>query len=140
METINNELNTVINNLRREKPKMKDAEMLTDSIMERISLKNKWSTPTFLLIVRTISSVAAMFLLGLFTFQQLKIEDFDNNYYSHKHNHKFIINSECFDKLNNNSTSFIELYSCYLKQNSLKNKRFQIYCQQLNNSDHENNN
>ena len=114
-------LDNILNQLRKQYPDLHNAQLLTSSIMKQVAQKNRHSKPTFLIWMRTISSAAAMFLLGLLTFQQFETEADANNYHS-KH------------------TNLIEIYSSYLRQNSIKNKKFQSFSQQLNKSDHENNN
>ncbi len=59
--------------LRQNKPETDNGSLLTDSIMEQIKLLNNKQTPTTQLVLRWVSSSAAIFLLGLFLFQQTNI-------------------------------------------------------------------
>jgi len=134
METSDNKLNIAINNLRRQKPKITDAEMLTDSIMEQITPKNKRSTPSFLLIVRAISSSAAVFLLGLFFFQQTNTTELNTSSPIAKVvEPKIEVRSECSQNANIKKPNMLEIYFCYMQSNSIKNQRLQSYYQQLKN-------
>ena len=133
-------LDNILNQLRKQHPDLHNAQLLTSSIMKQVAQKNRHSKPTFLIWMRTISSAAAMFLLGLLTFQQFETEADANNYHSFKIEHKISFHSKCILESKNKHTNLIEIYSSYLRQNSIKNKKFQSFSQQLNKSDHENNN
>jgi len=134
METLDNKFNITINNLRRQKPEMKDAEILTDSIMERITPKSKRSTPSFLLIVRTISSLAAIFLLGLFLYQQVNTTELNTSSpIATVVEPKIEVRSECLQNANIKKPNMLEIYFCYMQSNSIKNQRLQSYYQQLKN-------
>jgi len=134
MEINDNTLNIAINNLKRQKPEMTDAEMLTDSIMERITPKNKRKTPSFLLVIRTISSSAAVFLLGLFFFQQTNTTELYTNSPTAKVAElKIEVHSECLTKVNSKEKSVLDVYLCRSKTNSIKNQRFQSFYHQLRN-------
>jgi hypothetical protein len=140
MENTDIKFDNVIGNLRRQKPVITDSDLLTESILKQIKLKSDQSKPLFLIWVRTVSSAAAVLLLGLFAFQQTITETVVTNYRPHAFAFKISINPECIRYAKSKPTTLAEIYSCYLRQNSIKNKRYQSYCQQLNESGHENNN
>ena len=128
MEINDNTLNIAINNLKRQKPEIKDTEMLTDSIMERITPKNKRQTPSYLLIIRTISSSAAVFLLGLFFFQQTNSTELNTSSSTAKVAElKIEVHSECLTKANSKEKSVLAVYLCHIKMNSIKNQQFQSF-------------
>jgi len=134
MEINDNTLNIAINNLKRQNPEITDAEMLTDSIMERITPKMKMSTPSFLLIVRTISSSAAIFLLGLFIYQQVNTTELiTSSPVAAVAEPKIAVHSECLPKVNSKEKSVLEVYLCHIKTNSIKNQRFQSFYHQIRN-------
>jgi len=133
-------LDNVFSRLRRQKPLMTDSDLLTEIIMNQVAMKSSKSKPVFMVWMRTISSSAAVLLLGLLAFQQTETETVSANYSSRSVEYKLSINSECIRYSKSKSTNLAEIYSCYLRQNSIKNKRYQSYCQQLNKSGHENSN
>lgn len=134
METLDNKFNITINNLRRQKPKMKDAETLTDSIMERITPKSKRSTPSFLLIVRTISSSAAIFLLGLFLYQQVNTTELNTiSPIATVVEPKIEVRSECLQNVKSKEKNILGVYLCHIKMNSIKNQQFQSFYHQIRN-------
>lgn len=134
METLDNKFNITINNLRRQKPEMKDAEILTDSIMERITPKSKRSTPSFLLIVRTISSSAAIFLLGLFLYQQVNNTELNTiSPIATVVEPKIEVRSECLQNVKSKEKNILGVYLCHIKMNSIKNQQFQSFYHQIRN-------
>ena len=134
MEITDNKFDNIINNLRQQKPEIKDAETLTDSIMERLTQKSKRLTPSFLLIVRTVSSSAAVYLLGLFLFQQMDFTEPNKSTQTVQLvEPKLEVHTECMQNANTEKPNMLDIYFCYMKSNSIKNQRLQSYYQQLKN-------
>ena len=134
METNDNKFDITISNLRQQKPEIKDAETLTDSIMERLTQKSKRLTPSFLLIVRTVSSSAAVYLLGLFLFQQMDFTEPNKSTQTVQLvEPKLEVHTECMQNANTEKPNMLDIYFCYMKSNSIKNQRLQSYYQQLKN-------
>ena len=52
------------------KPELFNENELTENIMLKIELSARRSAPKFLILARTISGAAAIFLIGLYIFQQ----------------------------------------------------------------------
>jgi len=83
-----------------------------------------------LILIRTISSAAAVLLFGLYLFQQNEINAsylIQNS--AHLLDYKVNIDSSCIHVSEENRIQLIESYYCYLKQNSIKNKRIKNYYQ-----------
>jgi len=132
MEITDNKFDNIISNLRQQKPEIKDAETLTDSIMERLTPKSKRLTPSFLLIVRTVSSSAAVFLLGLFLYQQMDFtEPNKSTQTAQLVEPKLEIHTECMQNVNTKKPNMLEIYFCYIQSNSIKNHQLQSYYQRL---------
>jgi hypothetical protein len=130
----NKKYDQIIQHLRQQKPEMTDAEMLTDSIMERITPKMKMSTPSFLLIVRAISSSAAIFLLGLFLYQQVNTTELNTiSPIATVVEPKIEVRSECLQNAKSKEKNILEVYLCYIKMNSIKNQQFQSFYHQIRN-------
>jgi len=134
MEINDNTLNIAINNLKRQNPEITDAEMLTDSIMERITPKKKRQIPSYLLIIRTISSSAAVFLLGLFFVQQTTTTEINTiSPIAKVAVPKIEVRSECLQNVNPNEKNVLAVYLCHIKMNSIKNQQFQSFYHQIRN-------
>ena len=134
MENKDQKLDYIINQLRRQQPELYDAGLLTDNIMKQVAQRNHQSKPTFLIWVRAISSSAAVLLLGLFIFQQTNVSEITaDTTPTHLVEHNINIDFECAQNLNANKSNLLETYFCHMVSNSIKNKQFQSYYQQLNN-------
>ncbi len=117
--------------LRQNKPETDNGSLLTDSIMEQIKLLNNKQTPTTQLVLRWVSSSAAIFLLGLFLFQQTNIAKLNaSNPTAGIVNPKIEIYSECLQNSDANNKKMLEAYLCHIKTNSIKNQRFQSFYNQ----------
>lgn len=68
-----NDIDNILDNLKGQKPDVPNAEELTESIMANLpEMKQEKNTsktvPTWIVVLRTASSVAAILLIGLFVF------------------------------------------------------------------------
>jgi hypothetical protein len=134
MENTDKKLDQLLNSLSQTKPELKDAGLLTDSIMNEIRKKTLRTTPPLLIWIRMISSSAAIFLLGLFLFQQNEVQTVAyNNKSTAIIENKMNIDSLCMANINTKQTNLLETYYCYMQQNSIKNKQLQTRIQQLTN-------
>jgi hypothetical protein len=132
MENIDNKLDNLIGMLRQQNPELNKAELLTDSIMNQVGNKSHRSKLPVLIWVRTISSSAAVLLIGLFLYQQTEAESIASNYQpKHCIKNNINIDSICMQNLNENRTNLVETYRCHLQQNSIKNNQYKAYTQQL---------
>jgi len=130
----NTKLDNTINNLRLRKPKLHDATLLTDSIMKQVTLSSNPSKPTFLIWIRTISSSAAVLLLGLLIYQQTNVTEIEaDTAHTLLVEHNINIDSECIQNQDYSRTYLLKTYFCHMVSNSIKNQRLQSYYQQLNN-------
>ena len=134
MENKDQKLDYIISQLRRQQPELHDAGLLTDNIMKQVAQKSHQSKPTFLIWVQAISSSAAVLLLGLFIFQQTDASKVTaDTTPTHLVERNINIDFECAQNLNANKSNLLETYFCHMVSNSIKNKQFQSYYQQLNN-------
>ncbi len=130
MENTDLKIDRFINKLKALQPELHDAEALTVKIEAEISKTQDSLTPKLLIWIRTISSVAAVLLFGLYLFQQNEINATNLN-----HNSSYLleikvdIRSTCIQSLKDNRTNLLESYYCYLQQNSIENNRFEKYKQ-----------
>jgi hypothetical protein len=132
MKNTENKLDQLLDNLSRQKPELQDAGFLTDSIMNEIRKKTHRSTPPLLIWIRTISSSAAIFLSGLFLFQQNDaVATVSYNKSVPLIENNINIDSMCMTNLKNKQTNLMETYFCYMQQKSIKEKQLQLYIQQL---------
>ena len=111
MENKDMNLDNVFSRLRRQKPLMTDSDLLTEIIMNQVAMKSSKSKPAFMVWMRTISSSAAVLLLGLLAFQQTETETVSANYSSRSVEYKLSINSECIRYSKSKSTNLAEIYS-----------------------------
>lgn len=134
MEDIDDKLDNLIEILHHQNPQLNNAEMLTDSIMTEIGNKSRRFKPPVLIWLRTISSSAAVLLLGLFLYQQTRTESIASNYESkHWIENNINIDSICMQNINKNRTNLVETYRCHIQRNSIKNNQYKSYIQQLTN-------
>jgi hypothetical protein len=134
MDNNEDKLDKLLGKLRVIKPELIDAEVLTSSIVNGISEKSKKTTPQFLIWIRTISSAAAVLLLGLYLFQQTEVEASNLNQNSaHLLEFKVNIDSSCIQISEGKRIKMIESYYCYLQQNSIENNRIKNYKQLTHN-------
>lgn len=132
MKNTDIKLENLLNNLRQQQPQLHDAENVIDSIMTHIAQIPEKRKPKTLIWIRTISSVAAIFLLGLFISQQwnMEIEQSTSEpttwtYCSTN------IDSLCMQKLSDKHQNLVEAYYCHMQRNSEKNKIQKFIYQQI---------
>lgn len=134
MKKKEDKFNNLVKKLSRQKPELQGAELLTNSIMQQISIRSRHSKPKLLIWVRVISSSAALFLLGLFLFQQTGSDPIASTIKSNRlFENKLLIDPECIQLKDNNQINLLKTYYCYMKQNSIKNEQLKELRQQLTN-------
>lgn len=134
MKNLDDKFENLVEKLNRLKPELQDAELLTNSIMQQISTHSPQSKPKLLIWIRVISSSAAIFLLGLFLFQQTGTDPIASTIKpKHLFENKLFIEPECIQLKDNNQINLLKTYYCYMKQNSIKNEQLKELRQQLTN-------
>lgn len=134
MENTDNKLENLISNLRQQMPELDNAELVTEKIMNGIDRKSQRPKSFTMGWIRVVSSSAAVFLLGLFIYQQTKVSEITADYTpTHLVEHSININPECIQNVGYGHTNLLETYVCHMVTNSIENKRFQSYYQQQNN-------
>jgi hypothetical protein len=130
MENTDLKIDSFINKLKALQPELHDTEALTVKIETEISKIQVSVTPKLLIWIRTISSVAAVLLFGLYLFEQNEIKATNLNHNSsYLLEFKVDISSTCIQSLKDNRTNLLESYYCYLQQNYIENNRFEKYKQ-----------
>lgn len=141
MDFNDEQLEQVLSNLRRQKPELNQAELLTENTLSKISKVSVRSPYTLLFWVRAISGAVAAFLLTLLIYQHSDNNSVESTYsYNYNVKRELRIESDCIQMDENKKINLVKTYSCYQKLNSLKNKQMQIFYQQFNNQKHEINN
>ena len=69
-----NKINDILNSLQGQQPAVSNSKALTDSIMANLPERPKERPNRVWMAVRTISALAAAWLIGLFIYQQLTDE------------------------------------------------------------------
>jgi hypothetical protein len=130
MENKDNKLDNLINNLRRQKPEMDNAELLTENIMNEINRKMQRTKSIPMIWIRVVSTSAAVLLLGLFLFQQAETEEKTST-----SRHNCLVEQHInFDSLCiQNSSNKREMYFCYMRRNLNKNRQLDLFTKQPNN-------
>ncbi|MDR3286019.1 MAG: hypothetical protein LBT27_01075 [Prevotellaceae bacterium] len=133
MKNDENLFDVVVQKIKAQSPELHDSEGMTNRIMQKIDDKSATKNMSanrvfyFLKFVRIISSAAAVFLVGLFIFQQfnsekikpLSTQNFDISSINYQ------IEIPCFE--NDKEINFRQFYQCYIAQNSSKNKFINKY-------------
>ncbi len=141
MDFNDEQLEQVLSNLRRQKPELNQAELLTENTLSKISKISVRSSYTLLFWVRAISGAVAAFLLTLLIYQHADNKSVESTYsYNYNAKRELRIKSDCIQMDKNKKISLVKTFSCYQKLNSLKNRQMQIFYQQFNNQKHEINN
>ena len=134
MENTEEKIDILIHKLRSTPPELKDAGMLTENIMQNINNRKRQKKPVLLIWIRTVSSSAAILLLGLFLFQQNETATITSTYkQSITFENKINIDSICLQNQLNAKANLLSIYICHLQQNSVKNKLYRTFDQQLKN-------
>jgi hypothetical protein len=126
MEKNTDTYNKLMEKLRKATPVLQDADLLTDSIMQQIKNSESRLESHFLLWVRTVSASAAVFLLGLFVFQQTKA----TNVLISNEQTAFLETSLRIDSLDlslNDQADMVEAYKGYMQEHSEKNDQLRKY-------------
>ena len=123
----------LLNVIRNQQPTLEKSEFLTARIMNEVSKRPRKSRISFLLLLRTVSSSAAMFLLGLYVYQQTYVET-TPTYKQHSQftEYKIDIDSICIQHHNQQQLNLMKTYICYMQKNSIKNKQLKQINLQLN--------
>lgn len=134
MKNQEDKLDMLLHKLSNTAPELTNAEMLTENIMQNIKDKTNHRSPVLLTWIRAVTSTAAIFLLGLFLFQQNVMETtVTATNQSSSPVIRINIDSVCLNNLHNPASNMMAVYMCHLQQNSIKNKQFKIVDQQLKN-------
>ncbi len=131
MTNKNTKYDTLIARLRDAKPVVPDADMLTDEIMLAISKQNKNTSYRVLNWFRPFMTAAAMFLLGLFLYQQLEntgsVQQVTAANYD-KHILKKTLNCTLDSKMNlTEKRKLLNQYICYMKINRTENENLKLF-------------
>lgn len=117
---------TLIGKLRNAKPVDGNPDLLTDKIMQSISLQKQNKTTLILAWVRPLMTAAAVFLLGLFFYQQSETTNSFQEVISAKYAiltplHKPDCDADLTLKLPENR-KLLNQYICYMKSNLAENE------------------
>jgi hypothetical protein len=115
----------LLNRLRDLKPVADNPDILTDKIMVSIGRQKNSANPKILVHLHTLMTAAAVFLLGLLTYQQVVTTDYTHeisisNYVKPVIHPKTNCGSDLTLKLPENSKLLIQ-YICYMKNNQVEN-------------------
>jgi flagellar basal body-associated protein FliL len=133
MKNTEDKIDHLIGKLRLNTPELQDADLLTDQIMKNLK---RTSQPNYLIFIRIVSSAAAVFLLGLFLFQQTETEAMSS---TSAPTHPIVnkididIDSTCLQNQAKGQITLLETYLCYMQENAQKNNQLKAYTQQFNN-------
>lgn len=134
MKNSDEKLELILGKLRHSTPVIEEAEGLTDSIMQHIGQRFKRIESHWIQWLRVVSSSAAVFLFGLFIFQQTEA---GNNRTTAQQTpfieNKVTIDSTCFQTSSIDKINLRETYYCYVQQRSNKKSLLQSYAQRLTN-------
>jgi hypothetical protein len=122
MEKTDYKLEETINRLRKSKPVLNHGDELTEKIMNSISERKTNTLERIIVLVRPWISAAAVFLIGLYIFQQNEepITEIQKVYTPKKENQ---ITVDCLSSVSTSQgENLLENYYCYVKQSELKNK------------------
>ena len=127
MDNLDRNLELIQKIIQVNKPELMDADLLTQSIMTEIKSQSLPHKNIFLVWVRTISGIAAIFLLGLFLYQHPIPKDSpDNIEYSTLLINVVYNDCEYPDKQYLNVQKLMEVYACHLKRTVRANKKYQL--------------
>jgi len=134
MKNTEEKIDKLIHTLRSTAPELTDPGMLTENIMQKIKDRQRQKKPVLLIWIRTVSSSAAILLLGLFLFQQNETATLTSSDKQASHfENKINIDSICLQNQLNSKASLLSIYICHLQQNAVKNKLYRTFDQQLKN-------
>jgi len=128
-----NEYNILIGRLRDAKPVAGNPELVTDEIMRTIGSHSQNTTPRMLVWVRPLMTAAAVFLFGLFLYQQFETTDTMQDITIAEYTKPSFLN-----KTNCSSDSTLNLsenrkllkqYICYMRSNMAENENSKQFYQ-----------
>lgn len=123
MDNANQKFEKIVSRLQADVPQLKDPNALTESIMKRIEQNSSTKIPAYLLWIRTLSGVAAIFLIGLFIFEQNNIKTIDSNAAMNTSIREIPVESHSSPCQIENG-NLLKAYLCHQQQNSIANKRY----------------
>jgi hypothetical protein len=116
----------LIERLSNAKPNAGNPDLLTDEIMQAIRLQQKKSTPGLLVWIRPLMTAAALFLFGMFLYQQLETTDtFQDNTLTQYVKPSFLNKTNCSSDSTLNfseNKKLLNQYICYLRSNIAENE------------------
>jgi hypothetical protein len=116
----------LIEKLRDAKPDAANPDLLTDEIMQAIRLQNKKATPRLFIWIRPVMTAAAIFLFGLFLYQQFETTDaFQDNTLAKYVKPSFLNKTDCSSDSTLNlseNRKLLNQYICYLRNNIAENE------------------
>jgi hypothetical protein len=134
MKNTEEKIDILIHKLRSTPPELSNAGMLTENIMQKIKDRQRQKKPVLLIWIRTVSSSAAILLLGLFLYQQNETATITSSDKQASHfENKINIDSICLQNQLNSKANLLSIYICHLQQNSVKNKQYRTFDQKLKN-------
>lgn len=123
----------LISRLRDTKPDTGNPDLLTNEIMQAIRLKHQNTTSGLLAWIRPLLTVAALFLIGLFLYQQFETIDNvqDTNITGYiKPEFENETNCSSYSTLNlSENRKLLNQYICYMTRNTAENENLKQFYQ-----------
>ncbi|MFA5972127.1 MAG: hypothetical protein WC780_07240 [Lentimicrobiaceae bacterium] len=125
----------LVDRLRNVKPVATNPEMLTDEIIASIARQNETAATPFLAWVRPVMTAAALFLLGLLSYQQVETtnviqETSVSRFVKPAFQNKANCSSDAALKLPENR-KLLNKYICYMKSNQAENENSKQFYQKF---------
>ena len=131
MDNGNEKFEKIVSRLQANVPQLTDADALTASIMQRIEKPSTSKAPVYLLWIRTLSGIAAVFLIGLFVFEQNTLITTNAANALNSGIREVRVDSvSCVGQLN--KVNILEAYLCHQQQNSIENKLYKTVTHSTN--------
>ena len=131
MDNANQNFEKIVSRLQANVPQLTDTDALTESIMQRIDQSSSPKAPVYLLWIRTLSGAAAIFLIGLFVFEQNTIKTTDSKTALNTTIREIRVDlTSCISHAEKGN--LLEAYLCHQQQNSIENKRYEKLTHQTN--------
>lgn len=122
MENTDDKLYHLIHKLREANPMLDRPQDLTEKIMTSVAKKKTKTAARIIMLARPWISVAAVFFIGLYIFQQNDISVEVNQIQVTEKKKMQLSSNSCLSAYAAGEGSFLKSYSCYIKQAELKNK------------------
>jgi len=123
----------LIDRLREAKPDAGNPDMLTAEIMQAIGLQHQNSASRLIVWVRPLMTAAAVFLLGLFLYQQLELpETIQEATISKSVNLSLLNKTNCsYDSTSKHSENkqLFQKYMCYMRNSMAENEQSKQFYQ-----------